>query len=245
MQGLGDGCLICEVAQDAFGSSTNEVNPEICLNCDAGKIYREIGCDKISPKTNILNGLRGRKQLIMLNLFCPVRKRDTTLEYCRSCNLVKAETTMQMNNQIKSIFSLHGFDSAYKDLIKANESFRDGNFDNVVTRSIAFLESTMKICHEKLEEPLPNKKTVTDLWKSTRNILKFNDLDESGSSSNLLNALTGVVVQLGGLRNSLSDAHGRGMYSQDVSETIAELALNTSATLSTIIVRRYNQLKIE
>jgi hypothetical protein len=83
------------------------------------------------------------------------------------------------------------------------------------------------------------------LWKSTRNILHFDEVDDSGATLNLMNALSGVVTSLGGLRNTLGDAHGKGKFPPDVSENIAELAINTASTLSTSIIRRYNQVKGE
>jgi len=101
----------------------------------------------------------------------------------------------------------------------------------------------MRICHEKLGQQLPNKKQVFDLWKSTRNLLHFDELDPSNAAVNLMNALSGVVTSLGGLRNLLGDAHGKGLLTRDVSESIAELSLNTASTLSTIIIRRFNQIK--
>ncbi|HDG96651.1 MAG TPA: hypothetical protein ENG73_00540, partial [Desulfobacterales bacterium] len=154
-----------------------------------------------------------------------------------------AETTRQIISTTRGLFEAQGFYSAYKDIEKAREAIRDGNFENAVTRSIACLESVMRICHEKLGQSLPNKKQISDLWKSTRNILCFDELDPSGATLNLINTLSGVVTHLGGLRNTLGDAHGKGIFPPDVSENIAELAINTASTLSTVIIRRFNQTK--
>lgn len=103
----------------------------------------------------------------------------------------------------------------------------------------------MRICHEMLEQPLPSKKQISDLWKSTRDILHFDERDPSGATLILMNALSGVVTHLGGLRNTLGDAHGKGIFPPGVSENIAELAINTASTLSTAIIRRFNQIKEE
>ena len=48
---------------------------------------------------------------------------------------------------------------------------------------------------------------------------------------------------LGGMRNELGDAHGRGVIPPAISGNIAELEINTASTLSTVIIRRYSQLK--
>lgn len=246
LQQVGTGGLICKAAkQTGSGDYTNEVNPSICFNCSVGKIFREVGCDSASPQIKILQYIGG-SELMLRNIFCQRRKRDTTLDFCRSCDLVTAPTTRQIISTARSIFESYGFYSAYKDIEKAREAIRDGNFENAITRSISCLESTMKICHEKLGQPLPSGKQVTDLWKSTRNTLKFDELiinsDSSGCLTNLMNTLSGAITHLGGLRNALGDAHGRGLSAPDVSQAIAELAINIASTLSTMIVRRFLQI---
>jgi hypothetical protein len=237
------GTLICRAARQTGDKTTNEVDPTICFNCSAGKIFREVGCDAVLPKIRIYPYKGG--PFNVETLFCKIRKRKTTLDFCRTCGLATAETTRQIVSTTRGLFEAQGFYSAYKDLEKARESIRDGNFENAVTRSVACLESVMRICHEKLGESLPSKIQVTDLWKSTRTILHFDKLDPSGATLILMNALSGVVTHLGGIRNILGDAHGKGTFPPDVSENIAELAINTASTLSTAIIRRFNQIKEE
>jgi hypothetical protein len=244
LQQVGMGTLICLAARQTGDKTTNEVNPTICFNCPAGKIFREVGCDAVLPEIRIYPRMIGAS-FNLETLFCKIRKRETTIDFCRTCGLVTAETTRQIVSIARGLFEAQGFYSAYKDIEKARELIRDGNFENAVTRSIACLESTMRICHEKLEKPLPNKKQITDLWKSTRTILHFDELDPSGATLPLMNALSGVVTHLGGLRNTLGDAHGKGIFPPDVSENIAELAINTASTLSTAVIRRFNQIKGE
>lgn len=156
---------------------------------------------------------------------------------------MQAETTKQIVTTARGLFQDKSYYSAYKDIEKAREAIRDGNFENAITRSISCLESVMRTCHEKMNKSLPDKKQVSDLWKSTREILRFNELDSSESLSRVLNSMTGIVTSLGGLRNALSDAHGRGQSPPAVSEIIAELAINACSTVSTIVVRRFNQLE--
>ncbi len=242
LQQVGMGTLICRAARQTGKDTTNEVDPSICFNCAAGKIYREVGCDAVLPKLRIHAYLRGQDSRVE-QLFCKIRKRNTTLEYCRTCGLATAETTRQIVSIARGLFEAQGFYSAYKDIEKAREAIRDGNFENAITRSISCLESVMRICHEKMSQQLPSGKQVSNLWKSTRTVLKFEGIEVSEAITILLNTLSGLVTQLGGLRNELSDAHGRGNYSPDVSENIAELAINIAATLSTAIIRRFNQVK--
>ncbi|MDO8885969.1 abortive infection family protein [Candidatus Oleimmundimicrobium sp.] len=242
LQQVGMGTLICRAARQTGDKTTNEVNPTMCFNCSAGQIFREVGCDAALPKVRI-HPYIGGASFNVESLFCKIRKRETDLDFCRTCGLVTAETTRQIISTARGLFEAQGFYSAYKDIEKAREAIRDGNFENAVTRSIACLESTMRICHEKLGKSLPRSKQVTDLWKSTRGILNFDKLDSSGATLTLMNTLSGVVAHLGGLRNILGDAHGKGEFPPDVSENIAELAINTASTLSTTIIRRFNQTK--
>lgn len=240
LQNIGMGTLICKAARQTGDDTTNEVDPRICFNCPTGKIYRNVGCDAVLPKIKIF---RKVAYTDLKSLFCKIRKRETTIDYCQTCGLVTAETTRQVVSTARGLFEAQGFYSAYKDIEKAREAIRDGNFENAVTRSIACLESVMKTCHDVLEQPLPEKKQVSDLWKSTRNILRFDEIAETSATLNLMNAISGVVTHLGSLRNALGDAHGRGILAPSVSENIAELAINSASTLSTAIIRRFNQIK--
>jgi hypothetical protein len=243
LQQIGMGTLVCRAAGRSGTNHTNEVDAAICFNCPAGKIYREVGCDAVQPRIWVLEFLGGRRSAGVEGLFCTVRRRDTTLEYCRSCGLAQAETTKELVSVTTGLFVAQRFHGAYQDLEKARRAMRDGEFDRAITCSIACLESTMRSCHEELGETLPKSKDVVALWKSTRSLLDFDALDTSGATTRLINVLAGVVSALGGVRNALSDAHGRGTVPPSISETISELAINCSATLSTAVLRRFSQVK--
>ncbi len=243
LQKVGMGTLICSAARHG-DKTTDEVNPTICFNCPAGKVYREVGCDAVLPRLRFFP-YSGGVMPQFEGLFCRIRKRDTTLEECKACELVPAETTKRIITTARGLFHSDAFYSAYQDIEAARKALRDGNFENAVTRSVSCLESVMRVTHEKVSEPLPSKKQLTDLWKSTRSLLHFERLDEAGSTLALLNSLAGLMTHLGGVRNALSDAHGKGNTKADVSASIAELALNTASTLSTMIVRRFNQVRSE
>jgi hypothetical protein len=219
---------------------TDEVDAKICFNCPAGMIYREVRCSSVTPRLRVIQ-MDGGSFLHVEGLFCPIRKRDTTAEYCRTCNLVTAETTRQLVTETRGIFTAQGFYSAYQDLEAARSAMRDGHYDQVITRSISCLESVMRICHERLAEALPSQKQVTNLWKSTRALLRFDEMEPSGSAVGVLNSLSGVVSNLGQMRNALGDAHGRGESRAAVSPGMAELALNTALTLATAIARRLQE----
>ena len=244
LQQLGVGTLICRAAKQTGNGGTNETTPTVCFNCPVGKIYREVGCDAVSSKIR-LSLYSGGVMPMFDDLFCKIRRRNTTPDYCRTCGLVTAETTRQSVSTARGLFQSGQFFAAYKDLEAAREGIRDGKFDNAITRSIACLESVMRTIHEKRGVALPSKLQVTDLWKSVRPALKFNECDSTGAVADLLNVLAGTVGNLGRMRNALGDAHGKGTIAPAVSESFAELALNCAAALSTFLVRRFTQLESE
>lgn len=243
-QKVGTSGLVCRAAKRNGKNVTKKTTPKICFNCPAGKVYREVGCDSVSTQVSLSKTIDD----VVYNfgdLFCQKKKRYTSLEKCKNCNLVTAETTKEIVYEAKSLFERHDFYTAYQDLEEARVNIRDGKFDDAITRCLSSLESTMKIYHEKLDIELPQKETATKLWKSTRETMNFYEIDSTGSVEDLLNALSGTTTKFAGLRNVLGDAHGKGLESPEASETIAELAINISATLSTFILRRFNQLRRE
>jgi len=211
LQRVGMGTLICRAAQQTGNRTTNEVNPTICFNCPAGKIFREVGCDVVIPKIRIYQYIGGYDSNVE-TLFCKIRKRETTLDFCRTCGLVTAETTREIISVARGLFKAQGFYSAYKDIEKAREAIRDGNFENAVTRSIACLESVMCVCHEKLGQSLPSKKQVSDRGKIMQN-LNSDELREVMKENTLrMNALTAendLIVKL---------LKRRGLYAVDPEE---------------------------
>ncbi len=246
LQQVGMGSLICRAArQTGQKNTTNEVTPSVCFSCDVGKIYREVGCDAPLPKIAIHHWGHGGLNVEIDNIFCKIRRRDTTLEYCRTCALATAESTRQIVTLTRGLFQSHGFYSAYQNLEKARLAIRDGEFDRSITHSISCLESTFRIIHEELGENLPRKKQLTDLWKSARTILGLDSLATGDTLAPLLNSLHGAVTQIGAMRNVLSDAHGRGQLPPHVSEGMAELALNSAATIATFVIRHHKSKKAE
>jgi len=239
LQQIGIGSLICRGAQQTGReNSTNKVTPAICYNCSVGKIYREVGCD--APSCNVsIRYYSNNPHITLSEILCKIRRRYTTLEYCRTCTLVTSESTKQIISVARGLFQNAKFFAAYQDLEKARLAIRDGEFDRSITHSIACLECTCRMIHDELGEKLPSDKSVSDLWKSTRRILELDQLNDENVITPLLNSLSGVVNQMGAIRNALSDAHGRGKFSPQVSESFAELSINAASTIATFAIRQF------
>jgi hypothetical protein len=241
LQQIGMGTLICRAAKQTGDKTTNEVSPKICFTCPAGRIYREVGCEAVLPKVRFYPYMGG-SSVRLDSLFCRIRKRETTIDYCRTCSLANAETTRDIIQSTRGLFIAQNFHSAYKDLEKARLGIRDGDFDGAITSSISFLESVLRECHLRLNKSLPGDKTITGFWKSSRTILKLDEIAGAESTAAVMNSLHGLIANLGSLRNRLSDAHGRDSQSPTASALIAELTVNTAATLATTAIRRFNQI---
>lgn len=145
-QQLGVGTLICSAAKQTGDGGTNETTPTVCFSCPVGKVSREVGCDAASSKV-ILKRYLDRVRVSFGDLFCKIRRRETTLDYCRTCGLATAETTRQNVSIARGLFQSGQFFAAYKDIEAAREGIRDGKFDNAITRSIACLESVIRTVH--------------------------------------------------------------------------------------------------
>lgn len=245
------GIIRCIAARESERGDTDRVTPETCYTCKVGLVYREVGCDQLSPDI-IIHSLSthdfGYQPLCAVTaLHCGRRLRQTTLEECRICTLVPAETTREIVSTTLGLFQAQGFTSAYNDLLEARNELRDGDYDDSIGKAINCLESTIRCVHEELGVPLPSKRTVTGLWQSTKDLLKFNDIttEAQDAVTALIGSLSGTVSHLGGMRNVLGDSHGKGLVPVEVSEALAELAINAAATVSTVIIRRHRQLLIE
>ena len=238
-QSFGEGGLVCTIAEKKGNSCTPRTSPKICANCDVGKIYREVGCDQHTGQTyhlTVMGGIIPTKPKI----FCKRKKRDTKFEQCQTCTLVTAETTREIITATAGLLHSEGFDSALDDFEKARKALRECEFDAVIRSSISMMESAMKIAQGRMTNTIEGK-TITDLWKSISRLMK---LDEIGgtSVSSLGSQLSGVISSLGGIRNSLSDAHGDGDDAPEVPAMLAEFVFISSCGLVTLVIRRFNQL---
>ena len=243
LQQIGMGTLVCRAAKQNGEHSTNEVNPEICFVCPSGIIYRNVGCDSVLPKLSIYAYGNMQRSLHVDDLFCKIRKRSTSLEYCEKCTLKVAETTKEIVGEMRDTFEKEEFYTAFKDLDKAKLAMRDGKYESAITYSTAMLESTIRIIHEKMFAIMPDKLAISDLFKSVRSVLRLNGIDEEGSVSTLINNINGCITAIGFIRNSISDAHGKGINSPVVDSYVAELSINICSAMATFLIRRFKVIK--
>lgn len=248
-QRQGIGALICRAADMSWGrDATNEVNDDICYKCPIGKINRELRCDKISGNLKIVKLIHSGGETIKLvktRLWCDLRKRSTSYKYCLTCPYIGTRFTAPIIDKVVDYFDKLGFSSAKENLEKARDRLFNGDSESCITNSISAVESTFKAILDKLKEPRPKKEQITTLWKSIKDKLHLGDEVSAPHLVNLLGSISGCVSALGGLRNEISDAHGKGLISASVYDSYAELSLNLSASICLFIIRRYQELKLE
>ncbi len=240
-QKLSYGAMVCSAA-DLSLSGNGAVDEKACHDCIAGRIFRELGCKHISPRNVINQSVTGEYRVHPVSLFCLLRKRTTTYEHCCSCNLVNSEFTTEQNRRVLGLFEASGFKSSFDSLTKARDELRNGNPDGCIRASISSLESTLKIILDKLSKPYPSKEQLTDLWKAVRSELRLGEETTVVHLEQIIGSLTGAISGVAGIRNDLSDAHGKGIISPEVYESYAELTMNISGSISTFLIRRLKEI---
>jgi hypothetical protein len=241
-QANGRGSIICKCAVTS-GNCTNEASELICYKCDAGKIFREVGCDAFTAKIYLAEGCSDT--IHIESILCTKRRRQTTLDHCRSCTIVTAPTTKEIISATRELFHSQEFYSAYKNLEDARIGLRDGDYDGAIRSSVSCLESVIKTILDKKELKYPANKSVHSLWKAVKDPLQLDTVVPTDTTTALIGTLSGAVLHLGGMRNQISDAHGKGEVSPEVPYMLAELAINSASTLATLLVRRYIQIRGE
>jgi len=242
------GYLKCRAADLTRGKdTTDEVTEEICYKCKAGRIFREVGCNQFWPKNRILaihSRMGNHYAFEIERIFCNRRKRETSYEYCRTCTLVTSPQTERVYKEALTLFDSSGFRTTKSMLENARKELTvDDNPEGCITSSVSSLESTLKLILDKLAKSYPKKEQLTDLWSSVKAALKLGDEISTPLIQQVMGSLTGGMSGLAGIRNALSDAHGKGEISSDVFESYAELSMNLSASISTFLIRRFKEIK--
>lgn len=243
------GSLVCRAADTSwFKSSTNEPDERICHGCEIGKVFRELGCENISGKIVIGEirsiGSHGQKHVVETNLYCNLRRRPTSYSFCLSCPYIGTKFTKPVLKKTTDFFEKLGFESARNDLEKAQERLNSGDEENAITNAISALESVFKTILDFYKTSYPQKEQVTTLWKTVKDTLHLGDEVAAKHIKQLIGNMSGAVSSLGGLRNDLSDAHGKGLISTEVYDSYAELAVNLSATICLFVIRRYQEIEL-
>ena len=231
------GTLICNLAKLTADNRDKSVTKDICRKCKIGIIYRDIGCNHISGE--VVLGPRGQGLGAVKYMFCELKGEDTDLKICKECNMVSSEISKEFYYEAKGLFQAQGFETALEYFTKAKHELQTGDYESSMTSSLTSVESTMRKCLRLLDNSNKTKKSATKLWKVIRKALRFDEIDPANSINALINTLSGVITKLEDVRSDYGDAHGKADPIMENHYMFAELALNVSIALSTIIIRRF------
>ena len=132
-----------------------------------------------------------------------------------------------------------GYERALADWADAQSAL---NLDpeEAIGKACVLLETVCKHILGNLNEDLPADKTVQGLWKG---ISKALHLDPAGEANPPLKGLCGglftVAQQIGALRTSHGDAHGKGPEYQPLDHSHARLAVNAAGCAATFLMERW------
>jgi len=125
--------------------------------------------------------------------------------------------------------------------LKARSSIQSDPSDSI-TRSSSYLESVCRLVLKETDEPLPNKKDMTNLIGSAVNALNLSDNSEANHDlKQLFGGIKGVFQAVGSMRTHFGTAHGFTPGDYVAQEHYARLINDASATASTYLLRRLRQ----
>ncbi|MBI5694970.1 MAG: abortive infection family protein [Nitrospirae bacterium] len=155
--------------------------------------------------------------------------------------MVNAETTQKAVEKASGLFDSMGFTVALGHLNEAHKKINiEHDYDGAIREATVSLESILTGVLERMGVE-PTDKTVTGLYGDVKKSLNFGDDISAPHLKQVIGSTAGAVAGLAGMRNDLSDAHGKGLITPELEESYAELALNLSATMSTFVIRRYKE----
>lgn len=146
------------------------------------------------------------------------------------------------DNSIVEVGKIGSLDSDYirEQVSKCNDKIRSKDFDGAITNARTLIES---ICIHILEnEGIEYKKNgkLNQLYGMVSKYLKMQPvLYESDSLKEITSGFITIVQGLGGLRNDMSDAHGKGDKSYKPEERHAKLAVNSAYIVSDYLLESY------
>lgn len=229
--------LMCRAANTKGRGTTSDTTPEVCSECDIGRVQRDLGCMNVGGELLLARTFDGIGSTSP-DLWCRLRKRETTFDSCRTCSCIESSTASLIVTTGLDIMDEAGFTNAKQALIEARTTLQQMDYDACIRWSAVAIESVCKSILDQRGKPYPQKEQLTDLFKAVRDELGMAATEGDILMVQVVGSITGSVQQLAGVRNNLGDAHGRGLMTPELYFSYAELALNLSATLVTYLVRR-------
>ncbi|QSX07247.1 abortive infection family protein [Sedimentibacter sp. zth1] len=128
---------------------------------------------------------------------------------------------------------------------KCNDKVRDGDYDGAITNARTLIET---VCIHILDECNENYKedgNLIKLYKSVSKVLNMSpSCYEDDAIKQICSGFFSIVGGLSGMRNNMSDAHGKGKnHRYKAAKRHAILAVNSAKTISEFILASWRENK--
>ena len=164
---------------------------------------------------------------------------EMILKIARDLDLYKDDSTVTIG-QIELI------DNKYikEQVNKCNAKILSEDYDGAITNARTLVESICIYILEKSDIEYKKNGKLNQLYQAVSEYLKMQPiLYESDSLRQITSGFFSIVQGLSGVRNDMSDAHGKGRNTYKAEERHAKLAVNSAHTVSDYLLESYLRLK--
>jgi len=220
-------------------SGLDSIDATTCYNCAIGKLYREKGCQDITGQIIMINSIASPSPISTTTMFKCARQNHLIVspEICHACTLVGCQPQEEILSVAKHYLDIAGFSKVKECFDTIKERIEKKDLDGALTACTTAAETTLRHIYDKNKWAYPNKQTLTGLWKDVRDKFQL-----PAALKETLGMLTGLIERLEFSRRELSDAHGKGVFSDKLYESFINLYQNLSASLIIFLVQRHLEL---
>jgi hypothetical protein len=160
--------------------------------------------------------------------------------------LVEAGRSTPVLERLSATVETISFDTVKRDIDRALSSLREDPED-AVTAACATVESVCRSILIELNQPLPEKKDLSGLYRAVRKHLGLNPGDIAVDAAiaadvrDILSGLITVMNGIGALRTHGGDAHGRERGYARIDSRIASLAVHASSTVALFLIETWQR----
>ena len=166
---------------------------------------------------------------------------NNTIGSIESLNKALDSQSEEISNETIEALREASSDELIRHWLKARSSIQSDSADSI-TRSSSYLESVCRLILTETNEPLPNKKDITNLIGAAVKALDLSDDSEANNDlKQLFGGIKSIFQSVGSMRTHFGTAHGVAPGDYVPKEHYARLINDASATASTYLLRRLKQ----
>ena len=128
---------------------------------------------------------------------------------------------------------------------KCNEKVSDGDYDGAITNARTLIETVCIHILDECNEDYKDDGNLMKLYKSVSKVLNMSpDCYEDDAIKQICSGFFSIVCGLSGMRNDLSDAHGKGKKNRyKAAKRHAILSVNSAKTISEFLLASLRENK--